>query len=140
MKETAFVFDNFAVLVYIYNQEGASRVGDLLVKARGKSSVKIRLNLINLGEIYYIVARNEDFSAADKMVALVKSWPVRIVTPDEKNTLTAARIKAAHPLSYANSFAAATALEGEASLVTSDPEFRAIEHFVKIKWLPVGRR
>lgn len=135
MRQTAFVFDSYAVLAYIYDQAGAGKIGDLLDKARGKASVIIWLNLVNLGEIYYIVARNEDFSSADRMVAVVKSWPVGIVNPDQKNTLTAARIKAVHSLSYADSFAAATALEKEARLLTGDREFKALEHILDIDWI-----
>lgn len=136
MKGSPFVFDSYAVLTYLYNQDGANKVADLLMSARKKSSLKLWLNLINLGEVYYIIARNEDFSAADKAIAYIKSWPIRIFNPDEKNTLTAARIKATHPLSYADSFAIATAIEKEAVLITGDPEFKAVEHLLKIGWLP----
>lgn len=139
MKEGAFVLDSYALLTYLYDQAGAGKVADLLAKARRKSSVKIWLNLINLGEVYYIVARNEDFSAADKMVVLVKSWPIKIFDSDQKNTLFAARIKATHPFSYADSFAAATAVQKEAALITGDREFKAVEHFVEIDWLPMAR-
>ena len=137
MKPGPHVLDSYAVLSYLYDQDGADKVADLLLAARRKSSVRVWLNLINLGEVYYIVARNEDVSAADKAAALIKSWPIKIASPDEKNVLMAARVKAAHPISYADSFAVATALETRASLVTGDPEFKMVEYFLEIDWLPL---
>ena len=44
----------------------------------------------------------------------------------------AAELKARYPISYADAFALAMALEHSAVLVTGDPEFRQVEHLVKV--------
>ncbi len=49
--------------------------------------------------------------------------------------MAAARIKAEHPLSYADAFAAALAQELGASLVMGDPEFKTVESTVNVMWL-----
>lgn len=46
----------------------------------------------------------------------------------------AARLKAQFPMSYADAFAVALALEREAALVTDDPELRSAEHGVEVAW------
>ena len=52
--------------------------------------------------------------------------------------LTAAHIKAKHPLAYADAFAAALAMREEATLVTGDPEFKALDQFLTIEWVKQG--
>ena len=42
--------------------------------------------------------------------------------PGESRIIAAARIKAEHPMAYADAFAAATAIAHEATLWTGDPE------------------
>jgi ribonuclease VapC len=44
-------------------------------------------------------------------------------------------IRAVHSISYADCFAAATALRYEATILTGDPEFKKIESLVSIEWL-----
>jgi predicted nucleic acid-binding protein len=49
--------------------------------------------------------------------------------------LQAAHIKAHHPISFADAFAAAAAQAHGATLLTGDPEFHAVEEFIKVDWL-----
>ena len=49
--------------------------------------------------------------------------------------IRAAKIKAGHSLAYADCFAVATAAAEDASLLTGDPEFKAVESFIEIEWL-----
>ena len=51
------------------------------------------------------------------------------------NVIEAAKIKAEHPLSFADCFAAATAKKNNSVIMTGDPEFKKIEDFVAIEWL-----
>ncbi len=49
----------------------------------------------------------------------------------------AARLKAGFKMSFADAFAAATAMELNAALVTGDPELRALEDagLVRLEWV-----
>jgi len=49
--------------------------------------------------------------------------------------IDAARIKAEYPLSFADCFAIAIARCQKAAVLTGDPEFKKVEHLVKIEWL-----
>jgi predicted nucleic acid-binding protein len=56
--------------------------------------------------------------------------PIDVLPAREVLTLSAARIKAAHPISYADAFAIATAKAENARLVTGDPEILALPRSV----------
>ena len=47
----------------------------------------------------------------------------------------AAELKARFAMSYADTFAVASAMEHNATLVTGDPEFRQVEQLIKILWI-----
>jgi predicted nucleic acid-binding protein len=79
------------------------------------------MSWINLGEVYYTVLRAAGAPVADAKLNLLKPLvALDPATPDR--VLAAARIKAAHPLAYADAFAIATAVAHDAVLVTGDPE------------------
>lgn len=47
----------------------------------------------------------------------------------------AAELKARYAMSFADTFALASALEHNATIVTGDPEFRQVEQLVRILWV-----
>jgi ribonuclease VapC len=48
---------------------------------------------------------------------------------------SAAHFKARYPISYADAFSAVLAKTRKASLLTGDPEFKALEPEIDIHWL-----
>lgn len=79
------------------------------------------VNWINLGEVHYVLHRAEGRAAATRTIADIEAV-VTTVLPDRELVIRAAEIKAKHPLSYADAFAAATAARFDAPLWTGDPE------------------
>ena len=61
---------------------------------------------------------------------------IEVVEADRSLTLEAAHLKAHRPLSYADAFVVALALQKGAEIVTGDPEFRQVEEQISIRWLP----
>jgi predicted nucleic acid-binding protein len=56
-----------------------------------------------------------------------------IVLPfSETNFWQAVELKAHHAMSYADCFAAAAAIQEQATLLTSDPEFETVRHLITI--------
>ena len=49
--------------------------------------------------------------------------------------MEAAKIKGQYPVSYADAFAITTAIQNKATVVTADPEYKAVSKLVKILWL-----
>jgi predicted nucleic acid-binding protein len=97
------------------------------------------MSVINLGEVYYRVAREQHFLAAERVLIWLEARSLRFAMPDRTLTLEAAKIKSRYPLSYADCFAAALAQQLDASVVTGDPEFRPLERagMITVEWLPL---
>jgi len=130
----SYVLDSYVIIAYQFGEEGKDKLEEILLSASSNNS-NLYLNLINLGEVYYIILRNKNEIVANKAIAMVKRWPIEIIIPDEKITLMAAKIKGKHPLSYADAFAVATAIDKNATVITGDPEIRRITNIVNILWV-----
>jgi len=120
------VLDTEAILAFYLDEPGADRMEELLRKSL-EVSLNCFLNIINLSEFYYILARRSRKVAAEKEKNL-RSYAVKIVpVEDDSIWREAARIKALHSLSLGDAFAAATAKVLKADLVAGfDKEFRGI--------------
>ncbi len=90
---------------------------------------------VNLGEVWYNVARRESAAAASQKVHEICGLGFHVEPADWELALQAAQLKASHPISYADCFAAALARLRNAELVTGDPEFKQVESEIKIHWL-----
>jgi len=134
MEVERVVLDSYALLAYLLHERGAERVRDLLRKAEMRE-VKVYMNVVNLGEVYYIIARRKGVDIADFIIANLLKSPILFVHVNERLSLIAGRIKAFHKLSYADAFAAATAIDLDAVLLTGDDEFKSVEDKVEIEWL-----
>ncbi|MEX0757569.1 MAG: PIN domain-containing protein [Acidimicrobiia bacterium] len=111
-----FALDSWAVLRLLEGTEpAATRVAQVLQAERPVMS------WINLGEVYYIIRRDQ---GEDQALEVVRDLRLRLDldVPSERRILNAAAIKADHPMAYADAFAAATAIAHDATLLTGDPE------------------
>ena len=131
-EEAKYVLDSFAILAYLAEEEGADVVEDLLNKAEN-GAVKLYLNYVNLGEVYYITFREKDVNEANESIVLIKRKPIEFVQVDERIALVAGRVKATYSMSYADGFVVATAIVKEAKIVTGDPEFKNID--AQVLWI-----
>jgi predicted nucleic acid-binding protein len=96
----------------------------------------ILMNEINIGETYYILARERGLDNATYFTdVILPSLPITPVSNTLKEVLQAARIKAENSLSFADCFAVATAISQEAVVITGDREFKKISHLVEIDWV-----
>lgn len=130
----SYVLDSYAIVAYQFGEKGKDKIEEILLAA-SSGNVKLYLNLINFGEVYYIIHRNKNETIASKAIAMVKRWPLEIIIPDEKLTLVAARVKAKYPLSYADAFAISTAIKMNAMVITGDLEIKKVENIVRILWI-----
>jgi ribonuclease VapC len=128
------VFDSFAMLRFFYQEPGAERVKELLEEALQNGEPRL-ISAINVGEIIYIVQRRSGEKAKLQMLVKLKSLGFIIVPCPNELIFRAAELKARFAMSYADAFVVAAAIEHNAALVTGDPEFRQVEHLVKIVWV-----
>lgn len=120
--KTRFVLDAWALLAFLQKEEpAASRVKQLLEQAE-KGNVELFISIINLGEVAYRVGKIKGESEAKETLDQMRRLAMTVVPATEEAVLAAARFKMHYAISYADAFAAATAKELEAVLVTRDPE------------------
>jgi ribonuclease VapC len=135
-EPAAYVLDSFALLAYLQDEPGASRIEKLMDQA-GKEKCRLLVCIINLGEILYITERQGGLVKAQDALALIQQLPIEILPADEQTVFDAAHIKANHTLSYADSFVVAIGIQENATVITADPEFHLVEHIVEMEWLQV---
>jgi len=134
---TTYVFDASALLAYVDLREGAEKVRHLLKGAiRGEN--EILMSAVNYGEVYAVVLRERGHDRAVAALSLMRPLPIRLLDATPERALRAAEVKTKYKLYYADSFAAALAMEHHARLVTSDSDFRRLGHDVPITWLKPG--
>ncbi|MHB1044290.1 MAG: PIN domain-containing protein, partial [Eubacteriales bacterium] len=104
---------------------------------------RLMMTWMNLGEVYYRVSRKYGDIEAERVLDTVKNWPIEILSGDEELTLSAAKVKAANSLSYADAFAVGAALKHNAAVVTGDQEIKDASAKIgfRLTWLvsAVGR-
>ena len=136
-RRKKFVLDSYAMIGYLENETFSDKVQDLLFAARD-GIVTLYFHMIHLGEVYYITMREQGQTLADLAYSRIKSLPLLLVDRiNEDLVRKAATLKALHPVSHADSFAAALAMIKECPLLTGDPEFSSLEKkgILRIEWL-----
>ena len=128
------VLDSYALLAFFEDEPGADQVHDLLVQAE-KSNEKLLMTVVNLGEVWYSIARGYSEATAEAKLREIREMAIEIVDADWNLTRQAAAFKAKGKIAYADCFAAALATQRKAQLVTGDPEFRLLEDSVEILWI-----
>jgi uncharacterized protein len=128
------VLDSWAVLAFLENEPAAQTVEDILLESI-KTARSLIMTAVNLGEVWYSIARAHSPEDADKSIQRLISIGVKIISADWTLANSAARYKASHPVAYADCFAVALAFLENAALVTGDKEFRQFEKSITIVWV-----
>ncbi|RRR70700.1 MAG: PIN domain-containing protein [Candidatus Viridilinea halotolerans] len=131
MSDQRYVLDTSAILTLIEDEPGAARVEHVL------RSEQVTIPWISSFEVTYITQQERGVAEAERRYALIKALPVtHLWELDEALLLTAARLKATHRLSLADTMIAACALREQAILLHKDPEYEALAGEVALEHLP----
>jgi ribonuclease VapC len=131
LSTSRYVLDSYALLAWLQEEAGHKHVDDLLVSAsQGKAA--LHMSVINLAEVQYMLLRGDP--DPDQPLAVVETLPISFASADEYIP-EVVQLKASHPISLADCFAAALAQDLDCPLITGDAEFRKLESLVKIEWL-----
>lgn len=131
-----YVLESYAMLAFFRNETGAEKVKQLL-HAAAADKYELYMTCVNAGEVYYISYRKDGGAKAELAWKGLLQFPIHIVDIDLEFSLAAAKIKARYSLSYADAFAAALTIKRKATLITGDPEFKALtgEAGFKVEYL-----
>lgn len=133
-KARAYILDTWAVIAYLEDEPSAPQIADLIASAH-EESIPVFMAVVNVGEVWYIIAREVSEEEANHSVKELHDLRIQFVDVDWELTWEAARFKSQHKMSYADCYAAALAKFKKADLVTGDKEFKPLENRVKIMWL-----
>jgi predicted nucleic acid-binding protein len=127
------VLDASAVITFSANRPGAEKVEQLFQLAvDGKR--ELLMCVVNWGEIYYSVWRDQGPGFARHILEQMAQLPIHLVPADVELSRRAAELRAEHKLPYTDCFAAALAANRKASLATSDKDFSHVEKKLDILW------
>ena len=132
-----FVVDSHALLALFQDEPGASQVQALLERA-SEGDCEVFMPVVNLGEALYTVERRLGLEAAQEALATFDELPIEAVAVDQVLALSAARLKAATAVGYADCIVGALALQLGATVITGDPDFRRLEGAITVLWLSAG--
>jgi len=128
------MLDSFALLRFFQKESGYAPVKAVLEDAQAGRACAM-LNVINMGEVIYTVQRRFGQQAKMDVLKHINLLDIVILPAPNDLVFRAAELKARYAMSFADTFALASALEHNATIVTGDPEFRQVEQLVRILWV-----
>src|SRR5215208_451500 len=128
------VLDSYALMAFFEDEPGADIVRSLIFKAE-EGTVNLLISVVNLGEVWYSIARSNSPEIADQYVYEINSMAIEVVDADWTLTRQAAAFKVNGNITYGDCFAAALAKSHKAELVTGDKEFKILDGEIKISWI-----
>ena len=127
-----YVFDTEPLIAYLYGEPGAAAVGERLADVQ-REEVMGAISHPTATEVVYKVARletgapnrtvpgEEELAVGERDLRVIRGHGVTVETPAWDRVAT---IKAAGGISLGDSYAAALAIENDATLIVgADPEF-----------------
>lgn len=120
------VVDSWAALAFLRKEGSADATMRRYLKRADSGNVRLLMNVVNLGEVYYRMIQLAGEDNADEHLRLLRKLPIEMVPVRESLALEAGRIKARHRISFADAFAVATARVEHGTVLTGDPEILAL--------------
>jgi predicted nucleic acid-binding protein len=131
----SIILDTSAILTLTDDEPGAEEVRAYVVDAIA-GRVRLFGSFVSLCEVEYITMQEEGEATARQRLADLNALPIQWLHSDQALCSEAAKLKALHKISFADSFVAATARRFDAILIHKDPEFHSLTAIVKQKMLP----
>lgn len=131
------VLDSWGIVAWFKNQQPTAQAVRDLLDAAERREVRLIMNIVNVGEVFYIAAKYNDLKYAERVLHMLRTRAYIESAPDEL-VMKAAHLKARYKISYADAFAAVTAMRAKAPLLTGDLELRDLalrEKEVAIEWI-----
>jgi predicted nucleic acid-binding protein len=134
-----YVLDACALLALLRDEPGADIVADV-INAANAGDADISMHKANLLEVYYDIYRSISKEKADEVMNEIKGCPITVISEISDIIFEeAGRFKASYKVSFADTFAIATASVMNAALLTADrhemDEVEKTEQGIKFQWV-----
>jgi len=134
-SQEKIILDAWALLAFIFGEEPAAGMVKEILEQKETCKSSIYISWINIGEVYYTIARRKGVDVAKEILQDIKRLSVTLHEPLKADILAAAEIKSKFRLSYADAFAVSLAHKIGGMVVTGDPEIIQLKDIVKVKRL-----
>ena len=129
------LLDTSAWLTWSQDEPGADEVETYFEEAMDGAAT-LHASFVSLTELEYITTQKFGADKARELLESVEDKPVRWHQSDRTLCGETAKLKAAHKVSFADAFVAATAKRVDAVLIHKDPEFNTLAGVIKLHPLP----
>jgi ribonuclease VapC len=129
-----YVLDAFALIGFFKDEAGVADSVEDLLRSADRGEVRLAAATVNVGDLYYRMAREFGTSRALEVLARFESYKLEVVPVDWPLARDGAALKSAYRISYADCIAAALARRMQGTLVTGDKGFRQIPD-LELEWL-----
>ena len=120
------VVDSWAALAFLRKEGSADATIRRYLKRADRGNVRLLMNLVNFGEVYYRMIQLAGADDADERLRLLRKLPIEMVPVRESLAMEAGRVKARYRVSFADAFAVATARLEVGAVLTGDPEILSL--------------
>jgi len=129
-----FILDACALIALLAGENGAENVKRIIQDAIN-GDIAVKMNQINLLEVYYKVCNVYNQDEANKAMKKIKEFPIEIIIGLKEDVFNeAGRIKSKYKIPLGDSIAVAECIISKGTLVTSDHnDFEKIEKKEKLK-------
>jgi PIN domain nuclease of toxin-antitoxin system len=130
------ILDACSLLAFIYNEDGADVVTDILKQAED-SDLVVLINKVNLYEVYYDLVRSSGKEQAEEFYDIFQKLPIEVINSISDEVMReGSYLKKAYRMSLADSIALGEALARNAAVLTADHhEFDPVEQNERIKFI-----
>jgi predicted nucleic acid-binding protein len=134
MEHSSKVLDSWTMIAFFEDEPAADAVETLINKSI-QAKTQLLMTTVNLGEVWYNIARAKGDEAANRAIKNIKSLDIHIIPADWELSLQAAMFKSNTPVAFADCFAAALAYLRGVELITGDHDFERFEDQISILWV-----
>ena len=136
-NRTSLVLDTWPVMEWYRYCEPVTTSFRSLMRPASQDTLPVCMSRINLGEVFYSVAKDFGLNCANTLVQEFMFFPIEIVSVHDTDIDTAAHFKSRNKTSYADGFAAALSMERDAPLVTGDRDFLVLQAqgLLQVHWV-----
>ncbi len=137
----SYVLDTSAIMCFLFREEGAHQVLEILESARHQvdgDKLLVFVPFVTLMEMEYWMLRRISPREVEETLLLVESWPIQVSDSRPEWRHQAALVKARTSLSVADAWIASLAILVRGDLVHKDPEFDQVEGLKSLR-LPYSR-
>lgn len=131
-----YILDACALTAFVAKEPGGDIIFNLICDAKNEIC-QLRINQVNLFEVYYFMMKNFDRNKANQVLRDMESTPIEVTHEMSDDVMKeAGRLKITYDLSIGDAIAAAESAVANETLVTADrKDFDRLKREKKIKTL-----